>query len=118
MIIQKENATFLKDIWTEQTGGGCMVDYIEMTNGKILAITDEVVCLHRNMVQADTGEMEDVMYLLEGDKDIKLKPYGRSMKALIALCDGDKKLAAKVIMKLLNDTTIFAIGNLIDKLKP
>ena len=39
-----EGMTYIESQWTEQTGGGCMVDVIVLNTGKVLAITDE--CVH------------------------------------------------------------------------
>ena len=35
--------------YTENTGGGCLVDFLELENGLLLAVSDEAVCLYANM---------------------------------------------------------------------
>lgn len=35
--------TFIKAVWTEQTGGGIMVDYLRLYTGELIGINDECV---------------------------------------------------------------------------
>ena len=35
--------------YTENTGGGCLVDFLELENGLLLAVSDEAICLYANM---------------------------------------------------------------------
>jgi len=46
------NATFVKDIRTENTGGGVMNDYIELKNGKVILIYEEGIMLFDNLHDA------------------------------------------------------------------
>ena len=34
---------YIKEIVTEQTGGGCMVDYIVLKSGHVIGVNDEVI---------------------------------------------------------------------------
>ena len=38
--------THITDVSTYNTGGGCMVDVLTLTNGKVLCISDEYVGLY------------------------------------------------------------------------
>lgn len=40
---------YIKSVFTENTGGGCMVDFIELDTGKIIALTDECVCVYNSI---------------------------------------------------------------------
>ncbi len=51
-----ENSTFIKKINTEQTGGGIMVDFIELANGKIIAISDDAIGIYKNMEDYEAGK--------------------------------------------------------------
>jgi hypothetical protein len=45
--MENEKTTFIKRVWTEDTGGGTMVDFVEMSNGIILTITEDSVVAHQ-----------------------------------------------------------------------
>lgn len=47
--------TFVKTAYTEQTGGGIMNDQLHLINGKLLVISDDLVCLYDNKEQYNTG---------------------------------------------------------------
>ena len=38
-----EECSFIKKAWTEQTGGGVMVDYLRLKNGELIGITEECI---------------------------------------------------------------------------
>ena len=38
----------IKKIYSENTGGGCIVDFLELENGLLLAVSDEYVGLYKN----------------------------------------------------------------------
>ena len=43
------NLNFIKDIFTEDTGGHTMVDFIQLKNGKVLCVSNECVVLYSNL---------------------------------------------------------------------
>lgn len=45
------NGKFIKKVWTENTGGGCMVDMIELEDGRVIGINEECVVLYESMDQ-------------------------------------------------------------------
>jgi hypothetical protein len=47
---------YIKRIFTENTGGGSMVDFVELWDGKILGINDEFVVLYESMKAFYEGE--------------------------------------------------------------
>jgi hypothetical protein len=40
---------FIKEIVTEQTGGGCMIDFITLINGQVIAIDNDLIGLYSSM---------------------------------------------------------------------
>lgn len=50
------NTTFIKSVRTENTGGNIMVDFVTLEDGKILAISDELIGLYPNMESFDNGD--------------------------------------------------------------
>lgn len=38
--------TYVKKVWTENTGGGCMVDMIELEDGRVIGINDECLVVY------------------------------------------------------------------------
>ena len=68
MNLFPSDSTFCTDIETEQTGGGVMVDYMRMKNGKIIGITDECICVSNNMGCSDNGVHIGVIFLNEVDR--------------------------------------------------
>lgn len=40
---------FIKNITTEQTGGGCMIDFITLHNGQVIAIDSDLIGLYESM---------------------------------------------------------------------
>jgi hypothetical protein len=48
--VGKQNPlTYIKETYTEQTGGGCMVDMIVRNDGKIIGVSDECVVVYKNI---------------------------------------------------------------------
>jgi hypothetical protein len=41
-----DELTYIKDVQTWDSGGGVQVDLIELRNGRVIGITDNVVILH------------------------------------------------------------------------
>ncbi len=58
-----DDLTYVKDAFTEQTGGGCMVDYIELKNGRVIGITDECVALYPSLKETSGGEDMEHFYI-------------------------------------------------------
>ena len=42
----------IKKIYSENTGGGCIVDFLELENGLLLAVSDEYVGLYKKIGRA------------------------------------------------------------------
>lgn len=40
--------TFIKEAWSEQTGGGILNDFIVLKSGKTIRISDELICVYEN----------------------------------------------------------------------
>ena len=40
---------YIKRVFTENTGGGTMVDFVELLDGQILGINDEYVVLYESL---------------------------------------------------------------------
>lgn len=57
--------TIIASIQTVQTGGGILVDFVTLKNGKIITISDECVVVHPDMESAMDGtgdRIEGVIY--------------------------------------------------------
>jgi hypothetical protein len=50
---------FIAKTETQHTGGNCMADVIELTSGRVIVISDEVVCVFPNLKTWDEGPVED-----------------------------------------------------------
>jgi hypothetical protein len=46
---------FVDGITTENTGGGCMVDFVELQDGRCLGINEDVVCLYPSRACFDSA---------------------------------------------------------------
>ena len=46
----------IKRAYTENTGGGCLVDFLELDNGLLLAVSDEYVGLYRSVDDLYEGD--------------------------------------------------------------
>lgn len=58
-IGQVLDASFIKEIATENTGGGCMVDFVTMTDGRVLSLNDEAIGVYASkeaFYDADDGD--------------------------------------------------------------
>ena len=44
-----EECSFIEKVWTEQTGGNVMVDYIRLRNGELIGVTDECIVNYGNV---------------------------------------------------------------------
>jgi len=40
---------YIDSVFTENTGGGSMVDFVQLKDGRILAVNDEYVVLYKSM---------------------------------------------------------------------
>lgn len=52
------NTTYITKTWTENTGGGCMVDFVQLDDGRVLSINDESLAVWPSM-QAFWDDAED-----------------------------------------------------------
>lgn len=43
------DATYISKITTENTGGGCMVDFIYLSDGRVMTLNDECVCIFESV---------------------------------------------------------------------
>lgn len=48
--------TWIKDLTSENTGGGCMVDFIHLKDGRVIGITDECAVLYDSMEAFDNSD--------------------------------------------------------------
>lgn len=48
-MIKLPELTFVGGVSSEQTGGGCMVDFVHLADGRVLGINDECVVLYKSM---------------------------------------------------------------------
>jgi hypothetical protein len=51
-----DDLTYVKNISSWDSGGGLMVDLIELRDGRVLGITDEVVILYGGMEDVISGD--------------------------------------------------------------
>jgi hypothetical protein len=51
-----EKLTFVSSSYTENTGGNIMVDFITLEDGKLLAISSELIDLYTDMDSFDNGD--------------------------------------------------------------
>lgn len=65
MIDVSEGTEYINQIQSCNTGGGCMVDYIEMTNGMIVGINDESIVLYKDWEDLNTGFERPVINILD-----------------------------------------------------
>ena len=49
---------FIKRIFTENTGGGCMVDFIELPDGRVIGLNDECIVLYPTMQSFYVGDSD------------------------------------------------------------
>lgn len=47
---------FIADISSMDTGGGCIVDFVHLKDGRILGINDETMVLYKDMEQFGCGD--------------------------------------------------------------
>jgi len=43
------NSDYIKGIFSQDTGGNCIVDFVELKNGMVIGINDECVCVYKDM---------------------------------------------------------------------
>jgi hypothetical protein len=50
--------SYIEKVTTENTGGGSMVDFVHLDDGRIIALNDEIACLYEsiNDFYNDTGD--------------------------------------------------------------
>lgn len=44
----KVNLAYIDNVFTENTGGGCKVDFVELKDGRIIGISDEFLCVYES----------------------------------------------------------------------
>jgi hypothetical protein len=49
------NATFIKSVTTENTGGNIMNDTIVLNDGKVIIISDDIICYYNNIDDYNNG---------------------------------------------------------------
>ena len=54
--IKVEKLTFIKESFTMNTGGDCMVDFLTLTDGKVIGVNDECIVLYPSMDAFMSGE--------------------------------------------------------------
>jgi hypothetical protein len=42
------NTTYIRHVKTENTGGGCMVDFVILDDRRVIAINDEMICVYQS----------------------------------------------------------------------
>jgi hypothetical protein len=68
---QSKNHGFIEDISSMDTGGGCIVDFVHLKDGRVLGINDECVCLYKDMEHFGNGDdltENEIIDLLRGRK--------------------------------------------------
>lgn len=50
-----KDANFIKKMWSEQTGGGIMIDFIELNNGQVIAISEDATGVYSSMKDFEDG---------------------------------------------------------------
>lgn len=79
---EEQKPSFIKKVWSDDTGGGVMVDYVELTNGKVIGLTDEVATAYANAEEVEAGEAYASMPLASPLKNINVHVRGG-----VAYCD-------------------------------
>lgn len=61
---------YIQQIQSENTGGGCMVDFVILKDGRVLGIDADYVCLYDSMDDFwnATSENKQTIYLTETAK--------------------------------------------------
>lgn len=57
------NTTYITKIETVNTGGGCMVDLLTLSDGRVIGINDECVALYESMDTFDSGDSIEAFYM-------------------------------------------------------
>ena len=57
--METKNTSYIAQYWTENTGGNCMVDFIQLKDGRVIGITDESICVYPSIEASQTGEQND-----------------------------------------------------------
>ena len=47
----------IKNVFSEHTGGGIVIDFVELENGQVLGIGEGLICLYKNMDEFYNGEV-------------------------------------------------------------
>lgn len=55
-----QNAAFVASVGTYHTGGGCMVDIMQLHDGRVMVISDEYIGVYQNIdAFFDSGENDN-----------------------------------------------------------
>lgn len=66
------NHQFIKDIRTEMMGGGCLIDFITLSNGQVLAIDNDLIGLYASIDEfydGKDGSWDHIKLLEWGSED-------------------------------------------------
>ncbi|MDD5356441.1 MAG: hypothetical protein PHY56_07900 [Candidatus Omnitrophica bacterium] len=50
------NTTYIQEVRTENTGGGIMVDFVTLIDGKVIVILSDMIAIYKNMEDYDNNE--------------------------------------------------------------
>jgi len=54
------NSTFIKEVKSFNSGGGCIIDYVVLSDGQVIGINDECMVLYADEDELiDSSEKED-----------------------------------------------------------
>ena len=62
-----EECNFIEKVWTEQTGGNVMVDYIRLKSGELIGLTDDCIVNYGKVKDIWEAEVDDDCY---SDKNV------------------------------------------------
>lgn len=51
--------THIKKVTTENTGGGCMVDFIHLPDGRVIGVNEDCIVLYNSMRDFELGESDN-----------------------------------------------------------
>ncbi len=101
--------TFVKTACTEQTGGGVMNDQLHLSNGKLLVISEDLICLYENEEQYNTGNLPASQTICL--YDIPKKEAKKDMHLLFGreVCETMAEEGIDEVCNLINDGAEYSI---------
>ena len=60
---------YIKNTFTEYTGGGCFVDFVTLSDGRVIGINNETIVLYESF-EAFSKPTDDWIYLTEFSKPL------------------------------------------------